>query len=82
MYCHFNMVLYYHFTQYYHFFCHGAENEDYVQCPTCQRKFAPHTAERHIPKCSSIKARPCKPSCQDGAHPLQIPRCLRCCRKR
>ncbi|KAL9953865.1 hypothetical protein ACROYT_G041338 [Oculina patagonica] len=34
------------------------ENPDYVQCPHCERKFNPATAERHIPKCKDIKAKP------------------------
>ena len=34
------------------------ENPDYVQCPHCERKFNPSTAERHIPKCKDIKAKP------------------------
>ena len=36
------------------------ENPDYVQCPHCERKFNPATAERHIPKCKDIKAKPAR----------------------
>ena len=35
-----------------------SENPDYVQCPHCERKFNAATAERHIPKCKDIKAKP------------------------
>lgn len=35
-----------------------SENPDYVRCPHCERKFNPATAERHIPKCKDIKAKP------------------------
>lgn len=38
-----------------------AENPDYVQCPYCERKFNPATAERHIPKCKDTKHRPAPP---------------------
>ncbi|XP_053458389.1 zinc finger C2HC domain-containing protein 1C [Nycticebus coucang] len=38
-----------------------AENPDYVQCPHCSRYFAPKVAERHIPKCKTIKNRPPPP---------------------
>lgn len=38
-----------------------AENPDYVQCPHCSRHFAPKVAERHIPKCKTIKNRPPPP---------------------
>jgi len=36
------------------------ENPDYVQCPHCERKFNPATAESHIPKCKDIKAKPAR----------------------
>ena len=38
-----------------------SENPDYVQCPYCERKFNPGTAERHIPRCKDIKSRPAPP---------------------
>ncbi|NWW83713.1 ZC21C protein, partial [Rhynochetos jubatus] len=37
------------------------ENPDYVACPYCRRQFAPRAAERHIPKCQTIKSRPPPP---------------------
>ncbi|NWI11254.1 ZC21C protein, partial [Crypturellus soui] len=37
------------------------ENPDYVACPYCSRRFAPKVAERHIPKCKTIKNRPPPP---------------------
>ncbi|KAF1491789.1 Zinc finger C2HC domain-containing protein 1C, partial [Megadyptes antipodes antipodes] len=37
------------------------ENPDYVACPYCRRQFAPQAAERHIPKCKTIKNRPPPP---------------------
>ncbi|KFV93447.1 Zinc finger C2HC domain-containing protein 1C, partial [Eurypyga helias] len=37
------------------------ENPDYVACPYCRRQFAPQAAERHIPKCKTIKSRPPPP---------------------
>ncbi|CAN0103526.1 unnamed protein product [Bubo scandiacus] len=38
------------------------ENGEYVACPYCRRRFAPQAAERHIPKCKTIKNRPPPPS--------------------
>ncbi|KAG8514330.1 Zinc finger C2HC domain-containing protein 1C [Galemys pyrenaicus] len=38
-----------------------AENPDYIQCPHCSRYFAPKVAERHVPKCKTIKNRPPPP---------------------
>ncbi|XP_005409435.1 PREDICTED: zinc finger C2HC domain-containing protein 1C [Chinchilla lanigera] len=38
-----------------------AENPDYVQCSHCSRHFAPKVAERHIPKCKTIRNRPPPP---------------------
>ena len=32
--------------------------DDRVQCPHCMRKFNANAAERHIPKCTSIQAKP------------------------
>lgn len=43
-----------------------AENPDYVQCPHCSRHFAPKVAERHIPKCKTIKNRPPPPRRHDS----------------
>uniref|UniRef100_A0A8B9BLV5 Zinc finger C2HC-type containing 1C n=1 Tax=Anser brachyrhynchus TaxID=132585 RepID=A0A8B9BLV5_9AVES len=37
------------------------ENPDYVACPYCRRRFAPQVAERHVPKCKTIKSRPPSP---------------------
>ena len=34
------------------------EYDDRVQCPHCGRKFNATAAERHIPKCNSIRAKP------------------------
>ncbi|XP_060069041.1 zinc finger C2HC domain-containing protein 1C-like [Ylistrum balloti] len=35
-----------------------AENADYIQCPHCNRRYNETAAERHIPKCKDIKAKP------------------------
>ncbi|NXC28229.1 ZC21C protein, partial [Campylorhamphus procurvoides] len=37
------------------------ENPDYVACTYCGRQFAPRAAERHIPKCKTIKNKPPPP---------------------
>ena len=39
-----------------------SQNDDYVPCPHCQRKFNSTAAERHIPKCKDIKSRPPAPT--------------------
>lgn len=36
-------------------------NPDYIQCPHCGRNYAPNVAERHIPKCVNIQAKPKPP---------------------
>ncbi|CAF0822381.1 unnamed protein product [Rotaria sp. Silwood1] len=36
-------------------------NPDYIQCPHCGRNYAPKVAERHIPKCVNILAKPKPP---------------------
>lgn len=36
-------------------------NPDYIQCPHCGRNYAPTVAERHIPKCVNIVAKPKPP---------------------
>jgi hypothetical protein len=36
-------------------------NPDYVSCPHCGRNYAPTVAERHIPKCANIIAKPKPP---------------------
>ena len=33
-------------------------DEDFVECPHCQRRFAPATAARHMPHCANTKAKP------------------------
>merc|ERR1712039_443510 len=35
-----------------------AEADDRIECPHCSRKFNAKAAERHIPKCSEIRAKP------------------------
>lgn len=32
------------------------DNSDYIDCPHCGRKFSESAADRHIPKCASIKS--------------------------
>ena len=36
-------------------------NPDYVHCKFCDRRFNPQVAERHIPKCATIRSRPAPP---------------------
>jgi len=36
----------------------SAEADDRIECPHCARKFNSKAAERHIPKCSEIRAKP------------------------
>ncbi|XP_064603125.1 trichohyalin-like isoform X2 [Liolophura sinensis] len=38
-----------------------SDTSDYVQCPHCNRRFNAGVAERHIPKCVNIKAKPRPP---------------------
>lgn len=38
-----------------------SENPDYVQCPHCSRRFNQTAAERHIPKCATMKHNKPKP---------------------
>ena len=35
--------------------------EEFEACPHCNRKFNPKVAARHIPKCTTIKAKPRPP---------------------
>ena len=44
-----------------------SQNLDYVQCQYCTRRFAPHAAERHIPKCKDMIHRPKPPPGQAAA---------------
>ncbi|CAF1146054.1 unnamed protein product [Adineta steineri] len=48
-------------------------NPDYVQCPHCSRNFAPMVAERHIPKCTSIIAKPKPPPNRMGTQQRMAP---------
>lgn len=48
-------------------------NPDYIQCPHCGRNYAPNVAERHIPKCVNIQAKP-KPPPGLNRMPTQQPR--------
>uniref|UniRef100_A0A8C7TAP9 C2HC/C3H-type domain-containing protein n=1 Tax=Oncorhynchus mykiss TaxID=8022 RepID=A0A8C7TAP9_ONCMY len=50
------------------------DNDDYVTCPHCARRFAPGPAERHIPKCQNIKSRPPPPPIQYQILPNKIDR--------
>ncbi|KAJ1619807.1 hypothetical protein T492DRAFT_889743 [Pavlovales sp. CCMP2436] len=34
------------------------DNDTRVECPTCGRRFSEVAAERHIPKCGDIRAKP------------------------
>jgi len=36
----------------------SAPDSSLVQCPHCSRRFNEQAAERHIPKCNDIKAKP------------------------
>ena len=33
-----------------------SDTSDYIQCQYCQRRFSPHVADRHIPKCKNIES--------------------------
>lgn len=33
-----------------------SDTSDYIQCPHCMRRFSPGAADRHIPKCATIKS--------------------------
>lgn len=39
-----------------------SENPDYIQCPHCSRRFNQTAAERHIPKCATMKHNKPKPT--------------------
>lgn len=50
-------------------YCDAADPaDDFVPCPHCMRTFSESTAERHIPKCKTIVARPKPPSWASSAH--------------
>jgi len=36
----------------------GAEDDGFVSCPHCERRFNEKAAERHIPKCNDIRSKP------------------------
>jgi hypothetical protein len=53
-----------------------SSNPDYVTCPSCNRRFAPDVAERHIPKCANIINKPKPPpraAPQSSLSPSSLP---------
>ena len=48
--------------------------DDRVECPHCNRRFAPGPAERHIAKCQEIRAKPTTLKRMSMASPMLAPR--------
>ena len=52
--------------------------DDRVECPHCNRRFAPGPAERHIAKCQEIRAKPTTLKRMSMASPMLAPRLAHC----